>query len=57
MVYENNKFTFIDLAVKTLALKPELLKDIASDNDLIDRVIDFSMKLADATPPETHLFS
>jgi hypothetical protein len=36
MLFEQNKLTFIDLAIKTLALKPELIGQITSDRKLID---------------------
>jgi hypothetical protein len=53
MKYENATLAFIDLAIKTLALKPELIGSIKTDDDLINRVIEFSQRLSDATPPKT----
>jgi hypothetical protein len=57
MIYESNKFAFIDLATKILTLKPEFIGQITSDRKLIDRVINFSQQLADAVPPETHEYA
>ena len=50
MNYNMNIPMFIDLAVKTLALKPELVKDVGSYDELIDRVIDFSRQFAEKIP-------
>jgi hypothetical protein len=54
MLYENATLTFIDLAIKALALKPELIGSITTDDELISRVIEFSQRLSDATPPKVY---
>jgi hypothetical protein len=41
---------FIELAAKILALKPKLIENVESENELIGRVIGLSKELAKAIP-------
>jgi hypothetical protein len=54
MNFQNHKFEFVELAVKALSLRPDLLGNISTDDALIHRVLDFAEKFATAMPPQAH---